>query len=221
MNKFLSFSGSAVLVAVFFLAAPAFGAKAYTTDTQEVTLRARPKADSKAIAVVPPASAVELMSTNTWVHVKYTKPDGESRDGWIQSRFLGARPPDSAVAKELGTENTALREQLNIVEREKAGLFQREKELTDKLTRLNAVYEELKGGSANYLKLKAEYDSARTSLTGAQENIQTLIQENENLKISQRIQWFAAGAIVLLLGWFLGWASGRRQRKRKPSYFLS
>jgi SH3 domain protein len=46
-----------------------------------------------------------------------------------------------------------------------------------------------------------------------------MIQENENLKVSQRVQWFVAGAMVLLLGWFIGWATGRRQKKRKASYY--
>ena len=99
------------------------------------------------------------------------------------------------------------------------GLSQREKELTDKLTRLNAAYEELKGGSANYLKLKSEYDAAKASLASAQENIQTMIQENENLKVSRRSSGLWQGQRVLLFGWFMGWATGRRRKKKKGSYY--
>ncbi|MFZ2445071.1 MAG: TIGR04211 family SH3 domain-containing protein [Syntrophobacteraceae bacterium] len=219
MERFRPFFASAVLIAVLISAAPAFGVKAYTTDTQEVVLRNTPDGNGKAMAVIPPASAVELVNPTVWSRVRYAKPGSETREGWVPSRFLGPRPPESALSRELGAENTALKDQLNVVETEKTGLIQKEKELTDKLTKLNTAYEELKGGSANYLKLKSEYDSARTSLTSAQENIQTLIQENENLKLSQRIQWFIAGALVLLFGWFLGWATGRREKRRKSSYF--
>ena len=127
--------------------------------------------------------------------------------------------PSSSVAAELRAENEALKERLDELDKEKTGLSQREKELSDKLTKLNVVYEELKGGSANYLKLKSEYDSAKASLTTAQENIQTMIQENENLKLSQRVQWFVAGALVLLFGWFMGWATGRRSKKKKGTYY--
>ncbi|MEM5788239.1 MAG: hypothetical protein AAGU11_13045, partial [Syntrophobacteraceae bacterium] len=157
MGKFRYYSGSAALLAMLFMATPSFAIKAYTTDTQEVPLRAKPNNGSKAIGVIPPASPVELLNSNSWALVRYAKPGGEARDGWVPSRFLGARPPESTIAKELGAENAALREQLNAIEREKTGLFQREKELTEKLTKLNTIYEDLKNGSANYLKLKSEY----------------------------------------------------------------
>ncbi|MEN6439120.1 MAG: TIGR04211 family SH3 domain-containing protein [Syntrophobacter sp.] len=220
MHKFSPFSASAALIAVLVATGPAYGIKAYTTDAQEVTLRSAPRNDSKAISTIPPASAVELVNPNSWSHVRYTRPEGDVKDGWMPSKFLGARPPDSAVAKELGAENAALKEFATGLEQDKSSLAQRERELTDKLTKLNAAYEELKSGSGNYLKLKAEYDSARVSLTSAQENIQTLIQENENLKLTQRIQYFVAGAAVLLAGWLLGWLTTRRQKKKKQSYFF-
>ncbi len=199
---------------------PALAAKAYTTDTQEVQLRSVPKtSEGKTLMMVPPSSAVDVVSSNGWTHVRYTKPDGTVRDGWIQSRFLGARPPDSTIAKVLTAENDALKEQLSTLEQERTGLAMKEKDLTDRLGKISGAYEELKSGSANYVKLKAEYDSAKSSLSSAQENIQSLIQENENLKLSQRLQWFAAGAMVLLFGWFIGWATGKRQKKKRGSYY--
>lgn len=213
-------SASAALTAVLVAAGPAYGIKAYTTDAQDLPLRSAPRNDSKAIATIPPASAVEVVNPNSWTRVRYTKPEGDVKDGWLPSKFLGARPPDSAVAKELGAENAALKEFATGLEQEKSTFLQREKELTDKLTKLNAAYEELKSGSANYLKLKSEYDSAKMSLTSAQENIQTLIQENENLKLTQRIHMFVAGGGVAFLGWFLGWLTTRRQKRRKSNYFF-
>ena len=206
------------ILAVFLFTGPVFAQKAYTTDAQEIPLLTAP-GKGKTILMVPPASTVEPLNTNSWVHVRYTKPNGEVREGWVQSKYLGARPPDSAVAKELGAENASLRERLDGVDREKTTLSEREKDLTDKLTKLNAAYEDLKAGSSNFLKFKAEYDAAKSSLASAQENIQTLIQENENLKLSQRVQWFAAGALVLLFGWFTGWMTGRRQKKRRSTYY--
>jgi len=206
------------ILAVFLFSGSAFAAKAYTTDSQEVPLLSAP-GKGKTIVMVPPASGVEPVATNNWTHVRYTTPGGEVRDGWVASKYLGARPPDSAVARDLGAQNASLKEQLDGIDKERNSLSQREKELTDKLTKLNAAYEELKAGSANFLKFKAEYDAAKSSLASAQENIQTLIQENENLKLSQRVQWFAAGAFVLLFGWFMGWITGKRQKKRRSTYY--
>lgn len=219
MEKLRTFSAFAVLLALFLCCGTAFGAKAYITDTQEIALRSTPDSNGKAVITLPPGSAVELANPGQWARVRYTKPEGDTRDGWVQMKFLGSWPPDSAIARELGVENSDLKDKLSIVEKEKTGFILKEKELTDKLTKLNAAYEELKGGSTNYLKLKAELDAAKTSLASTQENFQTLIQENENLKLSQHIHGFIAGALVLLLGLFLGWATGRRQKRRKSLYF--
>jgi hypothetical protein len=141
MERLRPFSAFAALTAVLLISAPAFGAKAYTTDTQEVILRNTPDGNGKAVVIIPPASAVELVNPNQWTRVRYSKPGGETRDGWVPSRFLGARPPDSAIGRELGAENSALKEELGTLDKEKTGLVQKEKELTDKLTKLNAAYE--------------------------------------------------------------------------------
>ena len=219
MDRFRPALAFSLFLAALLIAGPVRAAKVYTTDTQEVPLRLTPNSAGKSILMIPPASALELMNSRTWVRVRYTKPGGEARDGWVQLGYLSARPPDSAIARELGSENDSLKERLDALDQEKTGLSQREKELTEKLTKLNAAYEELKGGSGNYLKLKGEYDSAKTSLAGAQENIQSLLQENENLKLSQRLRGFLAGAGVLFCGLFLGWWTGRRQKKKKGSYY--
>ncbi|MGA2400356.1 MAG: TIGR04211 family SH3 domain-containing protein [Syntrophobacteraceae bacterium] len=219
MDRFRSALAFAAALAILIPAGAALAAKAYTTDTQELPLRAAPSSGARTLITVPPSSPVELVNPNSYTKVRFGKSGGEMREGWIASRFLSPLPPSSSIAAELRAENEALKERLDELDKEKTGLSQREKELSDKLTKLNVVYEELKGGSANYLKLKSEYDSAKASLTTAQENIQTMIQENENLKLSQRVRWFVAGALVLLFGWFIGWATGRRSKRKKGTYY--
>jgi SH3 domain protein len=206
------------ILAVLLIPGSGFAAKAYTTDAQEVPLLTAP-GKGKTILMIPPSSAVEPVSTNSWTHVRYTKPDGQVRDGWVPSKFLGARPPDSTVAKELTAENSSLKEQLDGLQLEKTGLSQKTKELTDALSKVNAAYAELKTGSSDFLKFKAECDAAKSSLASAQENIQSCMQESENLRLSQHVQYIALGASILLFGMLLGWMSGRRQKKRKSSYY--
>ncbi len=219
MNRLRSALALAAALAILVPAGAALAAKAYTTDTQELPLRDAPKSTGKAIFMVPPSSVVELVNPNGYTKVRYAKPDGGIREGWIASRFLSAQPPDSSIAREFGSQNEELKQHLEELETGNATLSQREKDLTDKLTRLNAAYEELKGGSANYVKLKSDYDAAKASLASAQENIQTMIQENENLKFSRGLQWFVVGAGVLLLGCLLGWATGRRNKKKRSYYY--
>ena len=219
MNRLRSALALAAALAILVPSGAALAAKAYTTDTQELPLRDTPSGTGKTLLMVPPSSAVELANPNSYTKVRYAKPDGGIREGWISSRFLSAQPPDSAIAREFGAQNDELKQRLDELEKVNAALSQREKDLTDKLTRLNTAYEELKDGSANYVKLKSEYDAAKASLASAQENIQTMIQENENLKFSHGLQWFAVGAGVLLLGCLLGWATGRRNKRKKGSYY--
>jgi SH3 domain protein len=219
MNRFRSALVLTTALAVLVPAGTALAIKVYTTDTQELPLRASPSSGGKSLLMIPPASGVELVNPHSYTKVRYEKPGGEVREGWVASRFLSAQPPDSSVARELKDENGTLKERLDELDKEKDGLSQREKELTDKLTKLNAAYEELKGGSVNYLKLKSEFDSAKSSLASAQENIQTMIQENENLKLSQNVHWFVAGALVLVFGWFMGWVTTGRRKKKKGSYY--
>jgi len=197
----------------------AFAVKVYTTDTQELPLRVTPSSSGKTILMVPPGTGVELVNPNSYTKVRYQKQGSDPEEGWLASRFLGPWPPNSAIAKELGKENEALKTRIGELDKDKAGLAQKEKELTDKLTKLNTSYEELKGGSANYLKLKSEYDSATATLANAQENIQTLVQENERLILARDVRWGLAAVTILLLGWFLGWASSRRRKKRGTYYY--
>lgn len=219
MARFRTTCVGVALLGALYCADPGFATQAYTTDTQEVPLQVTPSSSGKTFLMLPPASVVELVNPNSYVHVRYVKPNGQMRDGWVQSKYLGARPPDSAVAKVIGAENDTLKEQVGALENDKAVLVQKEKELTEKLTKLNAAYEELKNSSTNYIKLKGEYESARTSLASAQENIQTLVQENESLKFSRQMQFFVAGALILFVGWFLGWATGRSRKKKRAAYY--
>ncbi len=220
MDRLRSALALATALAILIPAGAALAVTAYTTDTMDLPLRATPSTSGRIILTIPPTSIVELLNPLAYTKVRYVKPDGEIQEGWVAMRFLSQRSSGGSPAtKKLEEQYEALKAQMGEVGKEKTELSQKEKELTDKLTKLNAAYEVLKEGSANYLKLKSENDSARASLTNAQENIQTLVQENENLKVSHNIRWFVAGALVLLSGWFMGWVAGKWRKKRRGTYY--
>ena len=207
----------------FSIAAPtgaALAAKAYTTNREPIPLRGSPSDRSKTLVMLPPSSEVERAKDRSYTRVVYRAPDGQAKDGWISSRFLSAVPLDSSPLKGLSAENEALKTQVAQLQNDSSGLTQKEKELTNKLSTLNAAYEQLKNGSANYLKLKTDYDSAKNGLDKAQKTMQTLVRENEDLRLYHNIQWFLAGGFVLLLGWFMGWGSTKWRRKKRQSYYL-
>ncbi|HOI94539.1 MAG TPA: TIGR04211 family SH3 domain-containing protein [Syntrophobacter fumaroxidans] len=219
MKKALCISTAVLFLTTFPLPQASWAAKAYTTDAQEIPMRSAAGAQNRVLLTIPKGSAVELVKTNEWTQVRYTPPDGKSKEGWVQSKFLESRPSESAAIKELKGENTSLREQLQEAEMARAALAQREREVSEKLTKLEVSYEELKGGAASYLKLKGEYDAARATLASTQESVQALIQENQGLKFTRTMYWFALGAVVFFAGLLVGmWF--RRKRKTGPTYRL-
>jgi len=211
----LVFGTVLVLIMVGLFQASHAAKTAYVTETHEIALRTGPSTQNRVLGMVPPGTGVEVIKTrNEWSQVRFIGSTGESKEGWVQNRFLGESP-----TKELETEILALKEKIAGLEKEKELLGQKEREGKDKLARLVTDYEVLKSGSANFLKLKSEYDSLKTALNSAQDNIQKLIQENKNLKLSERIKWFVAGALVLLVGFVFGLAAGRYQRKRRTTQY--
>lgn len=210
----------AALTAMVLCARPSWAVKGYITDPKEAPVRSSPGSQKKVLAVLPSGTAVEVMKTNEWTRVKFTAPSGESREGWVRTWSLGLRPPVETFTKELESENSSLVEKLADTEKQRVDLSQREKELTDKVKKLESDYEALKSGSVNYVKLKEEFDSTKTNLSTTQESVQALMKENQNLRLSQGIKWFGAGAGVLAFGLYLGWAFGRHQKKRRSNYYL-
>jgi SH3 domain protein len=198
----------------------ALAAKAYTVNTDPIPLRASPSERGKTLTMIPPSSMVEPANEHAFTRVFYTTPEGQTKEGWIPLKFLSAVPVDAVAAKELGAENEALKAQVAQLQSDASQLTQKEKEQSDKMAALNAAYEQLKKGSADYLKLKADYDASKAGLDKAGQNIETLTRENQELKLYHNIQWFLAGVFVLLAGWIIGWSSAKVRKKRKQTYYL-
>jgi SH3 domain protein len=209
---------SVLLLAVIWCPASTWAAKAYISEPKDAQLRAGPGSNYKVLATIPSGSALEVLKSAEWIQVRFTGPNGEPRDGWVLNSSIGAYPPENILVRQLQSENAEVNEKLALLEKEKTDHVQKEKDLAEKLRKLEIAHETLRSGSTNYLKLKEENDAVKSALTSAEENIQSLIQENEDLKFSARIKWFIAGAIVLLFGWFLGWLTSNSQKKRRHYY---
>lgn len=219
MPNICQWAVSLLLFSTLFYPHATWAAKAYIVDTKEVPLRTSPNAQAKPIAMLTPGASVEILKGSEWTLVRYSGTDAQPRDGWVPTRTLGARPPEETLTKELQNENAALNERVVQLEKEKVNLQQREQKLSEQFSKLENDYEKLKTGSANYIALRDEYESTQTNLAASQETIERLTQENDSLRLSQRVTWFAAGAFVLFCGWVIGWVTGRHQRKRRIIYF--
>ena len=82
-----------------------------------------------------------------------------------------------------------------------------------RLRRLQADYDKLKAGSAEYIALKEKYKTVSEQLAVQTKRADTLDEELKAIEINQYIKWFLAGSGVLLVGFIVGFSS-RRQRRR-------
>jgi len=203
-----------------------WAAKAYVTDSFEVTLRTGPSNENKIIDMPRSGQPVEVIeSEGDWSHVRLLEPGENIVEGWLLSRYLVTRLPWKTQATTLKRENAWLKEELARVENKlneaassKKGLKQELRSNVWALRKLKKEHEELEQGSSEYLKLKAEYEETRSLLEASQKSVQALSKENERLSSSKRNIWFATGALVLLLGLLIGTLVGRQQKKRRSLY---
>ena len=198
-------------------------AKAYVTDSFEITLRTGPSNENKIIAMLFSGRPLEVVSTQgDWTRVKVL--DGD-KEGWVLSRYLVTRLPWEAQAKKLQEDLTSLNAKLARLQKEYAeesqqhqGLATEFKRKTQELEALSKDYLELKKGSEGYLRLKTLHEATERDLKAAQSELSKVTAENEALRSSEQNKWFLSGAAVLLCGLLIGGIAGRQQKKRRSLY---
>ncbi len=142
------------------------------------------------------------------------------------SRYLTTRQPAMIQVDAFRKENTRLKEQMVVLQEKMQDMDRQNDELTKKLNgttkaldRLDLDYNELKQGSAEYLKLKEAFAIVESKLKKARQEFGLLDESYKNIKYSERNIWFATGAAILLIGVICGIALGRREKRHKPRYY--
>ena len=225
MKKFRSIL--IIALGICFMPQAGWAERAYVTDSLEITLRSGPSVQNRVLSMPSSPQAVEILDIkDTWSHVRLVGGPQADLEGWVLSRYLISRLPWQLQTESLEKKNASLREKVAALEKEYKATSIREKDFAQNLgkevqalKKLQADHEALKRGSANYVKLKAEYDKTRKALETIQKKAQALTKENDGLKFSQRNRWFATGAAILLIGLITGLMLGRREKKRKSLYY--
>ena len=205
------------------IAQQGWAAKAYVTDSFEITLRTGPSNENKIIAVLFSGRPLEVLETRgEWSQVK-ALDDG--KEGWVMSRYLVTRLPWEVQAKKLQEDSANLNAKLNRFQKDlsdesqqRQGLAAELKQKTQELEAVKKEYLELKKGAEGYLKLKTIHEATEKELKAIQSELSKVAAENEALKSSEQNKWFLSGALVLLCGLLIGGIAGRQQKKKRSLY---
>jgi SH3 domain protein len=216
-----------IILGLCLAGAQSWAEKAYVTDSFKVTFRTGPSLENKIINMLPSGQALEILDYHgDWSHVRLLERGEDNKEGWVLSRFLISRQPWQRRSSELTEENIQLKEKLSSIENKLNESVGREQdssttlqETAKALKDLEKEYESLKQGAADYLKLRSTHSATRSKLETIQRDFKALNGEYERLRASQRNQWFISGASVLLCGLIIGLVLGRKQRKKRSSYY--
>jgi len=192
----------------------------YVGNIIEITVRTGPGIDYKIVAMIKSGETVEVLNPEEiekdWSLVRITN----GKEGWVLSRFLTSKEPDGLVLERLEKKHGALTNQaVSLIEENKVYKKENEKmnlelktnkEMSDKI---ESSYETLKKESAEFLKLKSNYEKTSSKLTEQTKKAEKLEEELTKLLLHRNIKWFLSGAGVLLLGFVIGF-SAKRQRRR-------
>lgn len=193
----------------------------YITDAFEVTARLGPSNDRKILAMLKSGSPVKIIEEDEsgWSRVLIK----DDKEAWVLTRYiLTNRKPWILQAETLEQENDDIKQELNrlISDQDSAvgraiALDRDLKNTNAELKKITVLYEELKKGSADYIDLKERFMQVQTNLENTFNEFLALKAEHEQLKNSQRMEWFAIGAIVVLFGFLIGLFVGRQNKKRQ------
>jgi SH3 domain protein len=215
-----------VILGLFLMGQMSWAAKAYVTDSLEITFRTGPSTENKIITFLRSGQPLEVLeSREDWSRVRLTGPELGHVEGWVLSRYLSKKQPWEIQAISLKKENARLKEELNGIKEQWQKAAQEEKGVSEELKgnlqdlqRVRSAYETLKQEAAGFLKLKSVHEVTSKTLETSRETVQRLNKENEDLRSSQKNKWFATGALVLLCGLMIGLLMGRQYKKRKTYY---
>ena len=205
-------------------AAPGLAQQIYVADSFKITLRTGPGTDHKILKMLPSGTRLQVMEqTSGWYRVRTP----ENSEGWVLKRYTMQDTPNKlkvqnltrqlerlkSASDEAGTTITDLRTENKKLS---STLDAVQKELSD----LKKRYASLKSDASKALEYKENLQATQEELATTQSRLKTVSADNEELRSSQNMHWFLAGAGVVCGSALFGFFVGRIQRRKsKKVYF--
>ena len=189
----------------------------YISDFLRITMRTGPGIDHKIIEMIKSGQSVTVLEQGPeWT--KILLPTG--KEGWVLNRFLTPKPPSGLLLKKLEEKHAELSLQITTLIDENKRLRNENQRLdaelktsSRNLKKVTDSYQKLKSGSAEYLDVKSRYEMMVVQLDQQKKRAQDIEKELESIRFHKNIRWFLSGAVVLIIGFLIGFSS-RRQRRR-------
>lgn len=190
----------------------------YITDKVEIPIREENKIGNNILLTLPSGTKLSILeSTDSWTKIKYNEIVG-----WIMTRYLDAQPNAKDQLEAIKKEN-------NINKLELIKLKSNKQELESDLKNIAKEKEQLQIQNAKIIAEKKHIENIyQNSLEIEHKNSELkkeVLQLEEELKISKnnnqiendRVSrnWFITGALVLILGMFIGFLFQTKFNKKR------
>ena len=196
----------------------------YVSDRLEITMRSGTSTSHGIVRMLRSGTPVEVLETDKQSGYSRVKTSS-GKEGWVLTRFLmngpAARDRLAEAEKRLAelelenrkmhTSMATLREEMSTVEKQRQNLDNEHRNVSQELT-------EIKRTASSALAIDSENKELKSRMVAIERNLQTVQQENENLKDRTARDWFMVGAAVVLLGIIVGLIIPRIRWRKKSSW---
>lgn len=200
-------------LALLLLAAPpALAQKAvYVTDRMQVIVRTAASPDARTIFYVGTGDQVAILESNNEGWVKIRAADG--REGWALARYFMEEPPAALRLKDLDPQSKNMAQKLEEARKEAQEAKTRLGLAETRAQQAEASYQKLRTDSADVIRFREDFQKLKEDFQQQGQKLEEVATENEALRFGTNLKWFLAGGGVLLIGWVMGLAYGRRKRR--------
>jgi SH3 domain protein len=195
----------------------------YVSDQLEVTLRSGKSTSHSIIRMLRSGTPVEVLEEDK--DSGYTMVRALGKEGWVLSRYLmkGPVPRDQLAdaekkLAELELENRKMMTAMQALKEEKTTIQQANSSMDADYRKVSQELAEIKRTASSALAIDSENKDLKSRLVALERNLQTLQQENENLKDRTARDWFMVGAGVVLIGILVGLIIPRIRWRKKSSW---
>jgi len=202
----------------FLTAAPAWAQSTmYVTDRLQVTVRSGPSVENKVIHVVNSGDQLTVLSDvqDGWIKVRAD----EDQEGWMIARYLQNDMPAVLKIKKLDPENKTLLTRMEELTKSNQELKTSLGKAQGRVAELESAYAKLEKDASDVLALRNAHKKLQEDHAAQNKRLKNVSTEVESLRLGSNLKWFLAGAGVLLAGWLIGLAMGKRKRRSSSSLY--